>query len=196
MIDRTSPSRASDRPDQLRTHHFPTPASPRPYCPPTHHPCRLRGFGFPDRRSAREDERRSGVLIRPNRSQPVTDSFARMLRRQHSLWIGRRIVHEIARLGVEPVPWRMGVHRALVDRSITVTPMRIGIAEPVPPHPAARRLAAGCFRQAGDLDVVGLPLGTTWSASGRDRRRRGLSPARQGCSTRSERHSGGRGRGP
>nr|BFE32610.1 hypothetical protein GCM10010200_048610 [Actinomadura rugatobispora] len=43
------------------------------------------------------------------------------LRREHPRWGPLRIVHEIARLGVEPVPSRMGVHRA---------PVRHGLIEP------------------------------------------------------------------
>lgn len=40
------------------------------------------------------------------------------LRREHPRWGPVRIVHEIARLGVEPAPSRMGVHRALVRHGL------------------------------------------------------------------------------
>ncbi|SFP00188.1 Transposase InsO and inactivated derivatives [Actinomadura madurae] len=54
----------------------------------------------------------------PGQMSAQVEAVVCELRREHPRWGPVRIVHEIGRLGVVPVPSRMGVHRALVRHGL------------------------------------------------------------------------------
>lgn len=54
----------------------------------------------------------------PSQLSPEVEAVVCELRREHPRWGPVRLVHEAKRLGVEPVPSRMGVYRALVRHGL------------------------------------------------------------------------------
>ena len=71
------------------------------------------------------------------------------MRRAHPSWGPRRLVHELARAGVEPVPSESGVYRAL---------SRLGLIDPAARRPRDRkfkRWERGAPMELWQMDVVG-----------------------------------------
>jgi hypothetical protein len=71
----------------------------------------------------------------PHQMPPLVEAAALRLRRQHRGWGSRRIVVEMARRGVAPLPSESGVYRALT---------RAGLIEP-----AGRRRRREAWKRAG-----------------------------------------------
>lgn len=71
------------------------------------------------------------------------------LRRKHPGWGPRRLVYELAKVGVEPVPSESGVYRAL---------LRFGLIDPAAKRPRDRkwkRWERGRAMELWQMDVVG-----------------------------------------
>lgn len=58
-------------------------------------------------------DRSSRPRSSPNQMAPESEAMVLEMRRAHPGWGPRRLVHELARAGVDPVPSRSGVYRAL-----------------------------------------------------------------------------------
>ncbi len=85
----------------------------------------------------------------PHQMSPVVEARVLELRRVHRSWGARRIVFELARAGVAPVPSESGVYRALV---------RAGLIEPGGRRRRAehwRRWERGVPNELWQMDVVG-----------------------------------------
>jgi transposase InsO family protein len=85
----------------------------------------------------------------PHQMDPVIEAQVLELRRVHRSWGARRIVFELGRLGIDPVPSESGVYRALV---------RAGLIEPGGRRRRReewRRWERGSAMELWQMDVVG-----------------------------------------
>lgn len=103
-----------------------------------------------------EDEGLEGLADRshrpvrvPHQMSAVVEVELARLRRVHPGWGPRRLVFELARAGVEPVPSESGVYRAL---------LRLGLIDPAARRPRDRRWKRwerGVAMELWQMDVVG-----------------------------------------
>lgn len=63
-------------------------------------------------------DRSSRPRSSPNQMDALVEALVLELRREHPGWGPRRLVHELAKRGVDPVPSRSGVYRALVRAGV------------------------------------------------------------------------------